>query len=383
MAIGAPVRNASIAFAGMTASALAVVTDQRMDGRPVVGYAFDSIGRYGHGSLLRERFIPRLLGAEPDALRDGSGLIDPPAAARVLMQNEKAGGHGERPGAVALLEAALWDAAAKASGEPLWRVLSKRFGGAAGAAPGPDIAVYATCGHLRIGAHGHGDELAALGDATARATAHGYTTVKIKVTGEPAADLARIDAAARAIAPANLAVDVNGALTDVTGPAWMERIGARSLAWIEEPCDPLDFALLSTLAAGSPIAIATGENLFSFADARNLLRYGGLRPQRDTIQVDPLLSYGLDEYLRIVRLFESHGWHRSRFYPHAGHLFAAHVVAGLGLGSAEAAPDADLPYGGFWDGSVVEHGRLHIRDLPGVGFEGKRNLYGILRGLGR
>jgi hypothetical protein len=70
-------RNASISFDAMTASALAVVTDVSDNGKPLTGLAFDSVGRYGHGALLRERFIPRLLAAEPDEYADGDGGIDP------------------------------------------------------------------------------------------------------------------------------------------------------------------------------------------------------------------------------------------------------------------------------------------------------------------
>jgi hypothetical protein len=93
----------------MTASALAIVSDQRINGEPVIGYAFDSIGRYGKGGLLRERFIPRVLAAPPDTLLDSDGIIDPDAVFTVLMRNEKDGGHGERPGAVGLIDAAAWD----------------------------------------------------------------------------------------------------------------------------------------------------------------------------------------------------------------------------------------------------------------------------------
>jgi L-alanine-DL-glutamate epimerase-like enolase superfamily enzyme len=122
-------------------------------------------------------------------------------------------------------------------------------------------------------------------------------------------------------------------------------------------------------------SIATGENLFSFDDARNLLRYGGLRPDRDFIQIDPILSYGIGEYVRILALYESAGWSRRAFMPHAGHLFAAHCVAGLGLRMAEAAPDSSLPYGGLWDGVQVLDGTITIPDLPGVGYEAKQNLF--------
>ena len=137
---------------------------------------------------------------------------------------------------------------------------------------------------------------------------------------------------------------------------------------------PLDFERLQGVAAASGVPIATGENLFSFDDARNLVRYGGLRRERDFIQVDPLLAYGLHEYVRILEL-----WPQRQFLPHAGHLFAAHCVAALGLGGAEAAPDASLVYGGYWDGVRVDGGRVKIPDVPGAGFEAKANLFAILK----
>ena len=94
------------------------------------------------------------------------------------------------------------------------------------------------------------------------------------------------------------------------------------------------------------------------------------------LQFDPLLSYGVAEYVRILELYA--GWARRQFLPHAGHLFAAHCVAGLELGMAEAAPAATLPYGGYWDGVRVQDGCVKIPDLPGVGYEAKANLFALL-----
>jgi len=373
--IGSAMRNASIAFDGMTASALAIVTDRMIDGVPVVGYAFDSIGRYGKGGLLRERFIPRLLAAPPEALLDATGFIDPDRCWPVVMANEKDGGHGERPGAVGLIDAALWDLRAKLEGKPLWRTLADRQGGDAA----PRIETYASCGHYRPG-----ESLSGLHTELRRAVDSGYRMVKIKLGGGNVSDdVARVEAARAAIGTGvRLAVDVNGRLDPRTGRAWIRAMADFGLAWIEEPVSPLDYATLAAFAEACPVPIATGENLFSFDDARNLLRYGGLRRATDVIQVDPLLAYGVPEYRRILGKFEAVGWPRTAFRPHAGHLYAAHLVAAFGLGGHEAAPDAALPYGGFWDGVRVEGGVVNLPALPGVGYEGKANLHAILRSLG-
>jgi L-alanine-DL-glutamate epimerase-like enolase superfamily enzyme len=354
-------RNASIAFDSMTASAVVLFTDE-----DVKGYAFDSIGRYGKGALLRERFIPRLLQAEPGSLLDAAGLIDPSACARAAMVNEKPGGHGERPGAIGLIEAAAWDLRAKMQRLPLWRSISAYYGVRDAS---PEIAVYASCGHFLAGT--------SLETEVARVRDAGYSAVKIKLGGVDVSDDAR-RVETVSTQGIKIAVDVNGMLAPHIAERWFAALDAFGLAWIEEPAPPLDFELLAKYSAMSATPIATGENLFSFDDARNLLRYGGLRRGRDFMQVDPLLSYGLGEFAKILDTYRATGWEKEHFLPHAGHLFAAHCVAGLKLGMAEAAPDATLPYGGFWDGVRVAGGRVTIPDLPGAGYEAKANLFAIL-----
>src|SRR5690606_14702264 len=120
--------NAGINFQHMTASLVVMVSDVVRDGRPVVGVAFDSIGRYGHGALLRERFIPRIMAAHPDSYQaDHGDGVDPFKLWEIMMANEKVGGHGERAGSVGILDAAAWDLQAKIEGKPLWGLLNERF----------------------------------------------------------------------------------------------------------------------------------------------------------------------------------------------------------------------------------------------------------------
>ena len=371
--IGSAMRNASIAFDQMTASALVIRTDQSIGGEALIGWAFDSIGRYGKGGLLRERFIPRLLAAAPSDLLDEHGHIDPSRCQAVLMRGEKQGGHGERPGAVGLLDAALWDLRAKQQGLPLWQCLRDDAGTPAATATPPRIATYASCGHFT-----DNPDPQALRDEVAQCLAWGYTTVKIKLSGRDARlDAKRIQSASNAgLSAAQLAVDLNGQwdarCTDV-----LAVLAAQPLAWVEEPTPPLDYAALAAFCQGYGGPVASGENLFSADDATNLLRYGGLRPAQDRLQMDIGLSYGVGEYIRMIERAESLGWSRQAFWPHAGHLFAAHVVAGLGLGSHESAPDAARLYGGFWDDVPVVNGHISLPTHPGVGFEHKANIMAV------
>src|SRR5919206_2587725 len=87
--IASPIRNAYIDFSKMTTSLVAVVTDVVRDGRPVVGYGFNSNGRYGQGGLIRERFKNRILEADPrSVLNQACDNLDPHKLWDVMMTNE-------------------------------------------------------------------------------------------------------------------------------------------------------------------------------------------------------------------------------------------------------------------------------------------------------
>jgi L-alanine-DL-glutamate epimerase-like enolase superfamily enzyme len=369
-------RNAKIDFSTMTASAVAVVSDVRRDGRRLVGLAFDSIGRYGHGGLLRERFIPRLLAAAPDdTVDDAGGNFDPFKIREIVMRGEKPGGHGERSGAVGLIDAAIWDLVAKIAEKPLWRLLAERFRGGAAETRVP---TYASGGHY----HPDGN-LIALADEIRRYRDLGYRRVKIKIGGATLAeDLRRIEAVLSVVGSGDaLAVDCNGIFSRDQAIEYVTALEPYRLAWIEEPVEPLDYELHRELRAGMATPLATGENIFSAMDLRNLLRYAGLNPERDLLQMDISLSYGIVEYLAMLALVEAHGWSRRRCLPHAGHLLALNVAAGLGLGGHESAPDADSVFGGFSAGVRIADGFVTPSEASGVGIEQKDNLYALFRDL--
>jgi L-alanine-DL-glutamate epimerase-like enolase superfamily enzyme len=372
--ISSPIRNAYIDFSAMTLSAVAVVTDVVRAGRPVVGYGFNSNGRYGQGSLLRERIIPRVLAADPaDLLTTAGDNLDPFRIWDAAMRNEKPGGHGERSVAVGTLDMAVWDAVAKIEDRPLFRVLADRFGHEKPA--NPNIFVYAAGGYYYPG-----KDTAALVEEMGRYLDLGYTVVKAKIGGASLAeDLRRIEAVLGRLGPGQrLAVDANGRFDRAEALAYAEALSAYDLFWFEEPGDPLDFDLQAELGRAYAGPMATGENLFSMPDARNLIRYGGLRPDRDWLQFDCALSYGLVEYLRTLEMLTAAGWSTERCIPHGGHQMSLNIAAGLGLGGNESYPEVFQPFGGFPDGTTVEDGHITLRELPGIGFEGKADLYAVL-----
>jgi D(-)-tartrate dehydratase len=376
--IGSRFSNAVIDFSQMTVSVVAVETDAFVDGERVVGYGFNSNGRYAQTGILTGRVLPRLRSAPPEALVDAStGVIDPVAARSVMMTNEKPGGHGDRAVAVGIVDMALWDATAKSRGLPAWRAIRGRFGLAADE-PAPTVPVYAAGGYYHPGG-----TLRTLREEIASYLALGYTDVKIKIGGAPLpADVERVEAVLPLLPPGGrLAVDANGRFDLPTALAYAEALSAYDLRWYEEPCDPLDYLAHAVLAEAYPGALATGENLFATQEVRNLLRHAGLRPDRDILQMDPSLSYGVSEYADMVGLLAVHGWSPERCWPHGGHLHNLAVAAAFGLGGCESYPQVFEPFGGFADDAPVEHGRVRLPETPGIGIEGKAALRDLVRAV--
>jgi D(-)-tartrate dehydratase len=374
--ISSAIANAYIDFSKMTLSLVAVVTDVIRDGRRVVGYGFNSNGRYGQGCLIRERLVSRIMEADPRSLLDESGEnLDPHGIWAEMFKNEKPGGHGERSVAIGTVDMAIWDAVSKIEGQPLFRLLAERYGQGQ---VNRRIFVYAAGGYYYPG-----KRIAQLKDEMQSYLDRGYTVVKMKIGGAPLAeDIDRIEAVLGILGPGqSLAVDANGRFDLPTAIAYAKALSAYHLFWYEEPGDPLDYELQRALADHYENPMATGEDLFSMQDARNLVRYGGMRMDRDWLQFDCALSYGLVEYLRTLDMLREHGWSPARCIPHGGHQLSLNIAAGLGLGGNESYPDLFQPFGGFPDGVRVEEGHITMPELPGIGFEGKSDLYAVMREL--
>jgi L-alanine-DL-glutamate epimerase-like enolase superfamily enzyme len=370
------IRNAYIDFSKMTLSLVAVVTDVVRNGKPVIGYGFNSNGRYGQGSMIRERFRPRVLEAEPSSLVDEKrDNLDPHKIWNAMFTNEKPGGHGERSVAIGTVDMAVWDAVAKIEDKPLFQLLAERYGTGQ---PHRKVFVYAAGGY-----YWPGQGLEGLTREMQSYLDRGYSVVKKKIGGASLAeDLKRIEAVLKLLGPGQkLCVDANGRFDRETAIAYAKALSHYDLFWFEEPGDPLDYELQAELASHYAKPMATGEDLFSMQDARNLIRYGGMRRDRDWLQFDCALSYGLVEYLRTLEMLRQYDWSPSRCIPHGGHQMSLAIAAGLGLGGNESYPDLFQPYGGFPDGVQVENSYVTLPELPGIGFEGKSDLIGEMRAL--
>jgi len=371
--LGASMRNAVIDFSKMTVSAVAVVTDVVRAGKPVIGYGFNSNGRYAQGAIIRDRLAPRLLALIPEAQQNAAGdNIDPMRLRAAMMQNEKPGGHGERAVAVAAVEIALWDAAAKIAEMPLWEMIG-------GDAAESRVFVYAAGGYY--------DEekgISGLIEEVCGYLAQGYTWVKIKIGGATLdEDMRRIEAVLELLGgdSRRLAVDANGRFDLETALKYSAAMAPYNLRWFEEPGDPLDYELNAEIIRNYPGAVATGENLLSLQDATNLIRHGGMRRGVDYLQFDPALAYGVGEIIAIAAMMENEGWSSRRFIPHGGNLLALTLTGALKLGGCESYPGVFQPFGGFTDDTPIEDGYVNLPDAPGIGFERKAALFEVLKGL--
>jgi L-alanine-DL-glutamate epimerase-like enolase superfamily enzyme len=362
-------------FAGLTSSIVAVFAETGDSRRELVGYGFGSIGRYAHTELIRERFAPRLLSAASEDYCDDQGRLDPIRMEALMRRDEKPGGHGERPVAIGAVDMAIWDLIGKVEEKPLYQILSERFNGGE---VDESVSVYAAGGYY----YAEGG-LARLRQELERYLSLGYDAVKIKIgAGSIAEDQKRIETAIDCVGRgSSVAIDANGRYDCDSALAVGKSVEGYGLKWYEEAGDPLDYSLQNTLAKSYQGCLATGENLFSLQDVRNLIRYGGMRPDRDVLQMDPGLSYGIPEYVRMLEFIESNGWSRRRCFPHGGNLFNLHVAQGLQLGGTEAYPGVFEPFGGFGDDVEISEGRASLSDTPGIGWESKPELMDWFREL--
>ena len=196
----------------------------------MVGYGFNSNGRYGQGSLMRERFIPRVLEAAPESLLDDSGdNLDPRKIWAAMFTNEKPGGHGERSVAMGTIDMAVWDAVAKIDGKPLFRLLAERHG-AQGRSAG-----FRLCGGRLLLSPARASK--ALQDEMRGYLDRGYKVVKMKIGGAPLAeDCKRIEAVLRMLpAGCRLAVDANGRFDLATAVDYAKALAPTTCSGTRKP----------------------------------------------------------------------------------------------------------------------------------------------------
>jgi D(-)-tartrate dehydratase len=243
---------------------------------------------------------------------------------QVALRNEKPGGHGDRAAAVGAVELAFWDLNAKLNDEPAHVTIARHFGRSV---EPRGVSVYAAGGYYypEEGVNRLREEFRGYQEM-------GFSAFKMKIAGAPLQeDLARIEAVLEVAGDgAKLAVDANGRFDLKTALEYAKAITPYKLRWFEEIGDPLDFDLNRRVIEAYEGPVATGENLFSAPDVKNLVLFGGMRPSHDVFQMDAGLSYGLVEYSRMLSVLEANGFDRRFAHPHGGHLINLHIANQVG-----------------------------------------------------
>ena len=251
------------------------------DGSEGVGYSY-TIGTGGSSvvALLRDHLAPRLVGRDADEIE---------ATWQSLLFHSHATAVGAITSlALAAIDTALWDAKARRTRMPLWKLA----GGAQ-----PRVPVYTTeGGWLQLPAD-------TLVQETVNAKAAGFRGAKLKV-GKPhvSEDVARLAAVREAVGDAfEIMVDANQAFTVSEAIRRARAFEPFRLAWLEEPLPAEDLGGHVELARHTEIPIAVGESLYSMAHFREYLE----RDACSIVQVDCARIGGITPWLKVAHLAET------------------------------------------------------------------------------
>ena len=375
--ISSSMSNAFIDFSTMDCSILALVSDVVVDGKPLVGYGFNSNGRYSAGEILRRRILPRLMDAPEGALLDEAGNLSPSLAWDTMMRNEKPGGHGERSVAVGVVDMALHDLAAKIAGIPLYRWISDQYGDGD---PDESVFVYAAGGYY---APGKSDR--DLQDEMRRFLDAGYDVVKMKIGGAP---LDRGPAASsRPSWRSSMATAHGSPSTSTAASTSTPRSSTRGRSTPTTCSGTRRSATRWTTGSTRPSPSTTrtrsrpGRTSSRCRTPATSSGTAACDPTATTSRSTPRSATASSSTERIQDMLAQHGWSSRRCIPHGGHQFSLHIAAALKLGGNESYPGEFQPTGGFADDAVVEGSRVALDDRPGIGFEGKANFLKVLREL--
>ena len=346
------IANAYIDFSQMTASVVAIETDLKVEGRPVIGYGFNSNGRYAQHGLLNERFIPRI---EAGQARLAARCRGPARSGQVLGGHDgqrKAGrpwralgvGRRARHGAVGCARQGQAGAAVEAFGRPLQRRQirrqgmglrrrrlllsrqgSRRAAGRDEALSRPRLFLREDEGGRRAARRRHQAHRGGAEDRRRRRSAGGRRQRQVRP-----ADRARVRQGDRS----------------PMACAGTKSRSTRSTIWRTPHSPP------STPRRWPPARTCSPCRTRATSCAM-----AGCVPTATSCSTTPPSSYGLVEYLRTIDMLKANGWSPRRCVPHGGHQFALNIAVGLQCGGNESYPQVFAPFGGFADDCAVVDGK--------------------------
>lgn len=285
--------------------------------------------------------------------------------AQMLARHYHFGVQGPMTWCISGIDMAAKDAAGKALGQPVHRLI----GGKQTAA----VQIYASGGYLtENSARDFEPQIEAMAKA-------GHRTVKLKIGVSPANDEERVATARRILGPdVEILVDINSNYTLDLARESITRLAAHGIGWVEEPLAPQDFAGYELLQRWSPVPIATGEALYTAFDFKRLID----RRAVDVVQPDLSLCGGFWQGRQIAQLAMME---HLRLSPHVwgtgvGLAAAVHFVASLpvyphaGNVPRPTLVEYDLGHNPIRDAILKnplepEGGMITVPDAPGLGIE--------------
>ena len=350
-------RGAGVAVERVDVSAYTVSTDLpesdgtlEWDSTTMVVVELHAYGETGLGYTYADRSVAELIRSKLAPL-----VSDTNSSWRLLGAELRNAG---RPGAgwmaLSAVDVALWDLRARLLGAPLVDLLPQERDA---------VPIYGSGGFCSY-------SLEQLRAQLGGWVEQGIPRVKMKISREPDADPARLDAARDAIGDdTELYADSNGALSRKQAIAWAERLaGEWGVSWFEEPVSSADFEGLRLLRDRSPggLDIAAGEYAYVLADFRNLI--GAV----DCLQADVTRCGGITGLLKAAALAEAHNVQIS---GHCAPAISAHALTAVpNLRHLEYFHDHVRVEQLLFDGvPEPEDGELRPdRSRPGHGLELKR-----------
>jgi D-galactarolactone cycloisomerase len=255
--------------------------------------------------------------------------------------------------AVAALDTAVWDAAGKVLGQPLWRL----WGGARDRVPMTVIGGY------------YGEPLGSIEDEISyyRDTL-GMAGMKFKVGGRsPAEDAERVHRARKAAGPDfTLSIDANQGYTVSQAVELARRVAADDVRWFEEPVMwHNDKRAMRDVRYMGGIPVCAGQTEFSPSGCRDLMEAGAI----DVCNFDASWSGGPTAWRRTAAIAHSYDVQMGH---HEEPQVSTHLLASIPHGTyAECFhPDRDP----FWWNLVTNradlvNGELALPEGPGLGWE--------------
>lgn len=272
------------------------------DGDEGLGYTYtvSNIGAAAVHSVIERDLTPVIMGGD-------AGGIDE-LWEKMWWQVHFVGRGGLTSFAMAAVDIALWDLKARGQGQPLWRAVGGTGGAVKAYAGGIDL-------YLTI------DELIA---QTERFLAEGFQAIKMKVGRDQLSeDVERVRAMRDYLGPdVPLMADANMRWTVDDAVRAARALQGSDLFWLEEPTVPEDVAGHAKVARDGGIPIASGENLHSVHEFRDLIERGNVSfPEPDAATLG-----GITPWLRVARLAESH---HLPVTSHGVHDVHVHLLAGI------------------------------------------------------